>query len=435
MERSVWVLIHRWAGLAMTGFLIVVGLTGSLLAFLPELNRTLTPNLFPPDRGGVPLRAAFLAETAERLVPQGLINGVYLGTPGTAMVHVAPRIESADDEPSPLPFNQLFLDPYTAEEFGRRWAGGLPDGLDNLMPFIYELHEALALGEIGAWILGAVALIWSVDCFVAFYLTLPARRKDSHATQGYAAIAVNAPASSGSSVHTSNPTRSFWQRWKPAWKIRWRAGSYRLNFDLHRAGGLWVWAALLMFAWSSVGFNMSSVYRPVMQRLFDFDPESIWTMPPLAKPLEQPQLGWQQAQDIAERLLDEQARLHGFSVEKPIALYLNRRLGFYAYWVRSSLDIQDEDKNGATVIAVDANSGELKGLHLPTGQRSGNTLSRWLVELHMARVFGMPYKIFVCILGLMIVMLSVTGVVIWLRKRRAKRTRAFRRAPPMAEFE
>jgi uncharacterized iron-regulated membrane protein len=36
----------------------------------------------------------------------------------------------------------------------------------------------------------------------------------------------------------------------------------------------------------------------------------------------------------------------------------------------------------------------------------------------MANVFGLPYRLFVCFLGLVIVMLSVTGVVIWSKKRR-----------------
>lgn len=34
--RPFWVLVHRYAGLAMTVFLIIVGLTGSLLAFYSE---------------------------------------------------------------------------------------------------------------------------------------------------------------------------------------------------------------------------------------------------------------------------------------------------------------------------------------------------------------------------------------------------------------
>ena len=42
------------------------------------------------------------------------------------------------------------------------------------MPFIYSLHFKLALGMTGFWIMGIVALVWTLDCFVGFYLTLPA---------------------------------------------------------------------------------------------------------------------------------------------------------------------------------------------------------------------------------------------------------------------
>ncbi|MCQ4191088.1 PepSY domain-containing protein, partial [Methylocystis suflitae] len=52
MTRSFWVSLHRWAGLSMAGFLILVGLTGSLLAFGHELNHWLTPNLYPGPHAG-----------------------------------------------------------------------------------------------------------------------------------------------------------------------------------------------------------------------------------------------------------------------------------------------------------------------------------------------------------------------------------------------
>lgn len=34
MTRQFWVLMHRYAGLYLAGFLILTGLTGSILAFL-----------------------------------------------------------------------------------------------------------------------------------------------------------------------------------------------------------------------------------------------------------------------------------------------------------------------------------------------------------------------------------------------------------------
>jgi uncharacterized iron-regulated membrane protein len=65
--------------------------------------------------------------------------------------------------------------------------------------------------------------------------------------------------------------------------------------------------------------------------------------------------------------------------------------------------------------------GALRHLELPTGERRGNTISAWLSPLHLANGFGLPYRIFVCVLGLVITMLSVTGIYTWWKKRRARR--------------
>ena len=90
----------------------------------------------------------------------------------------------------------------------------------------------------------------------------------------------------------------------------------------------------------------------------------------------------------------------------------------YIYTVRSSRDIQD--RRGRTRLVFDANNGELKQLQLPTGQHSGVTVTMWLNALHDANVFGLPYRIFVSVLGLLIVMLAMTGIYIWWKKRSAR---------------
>ena len=72
------------------------------------------------------------------------------------------------------------------------------------------------------------------------------------------------------------------------------------------------------------------------------------------------------------------------------------------------------------MINFDADTGELISFEAPTGEHSGNTVTNWLRALHMADVFGLPYRIFVCVLGLIITMLSVTGVYIWWKKRCAR---------------
>ena len=42
------------------------------------------------------------------------------------------------------------------------------------MGFIYDLHTSLTTRTDWGWrFVGAVALLWTIDCFVAFFLTLP----------------------------------------------------------------------------------------------------------------------------------------------------------------------------------------------------------------------------------------------------------------------
>ncbi|WP_082880885.1 PepSY domain-containing protein [Methylomonas sp. DH-1] len=53
--RSFWVLLHRYAGLVMTAFLIVVSISGSLLAFLPELEALINPQWLVQTVDGKPL--------------------------------------------------------------------------------------------------------------------------------------------------------------------------------------------------------------------------------------------------------------------------------------------------------------------------------------------------------------------------------------------
>ena len=50
------------------------------------------------------------------------------------------------------------------------------------------------------------------------------------------------------------------------------------------------------------------------------------------------------------------------------------------------------------------------------------------MALHMAMVFGFPMKIFVSLMGLTMATVPVTGVIVWWRKRRARRRFAERPA-------
>lgn len=408
--RRAFVVLHRYIGLTIALFLIVVGLTGCLLAFQPELNRLLTPHLFPPERTSRPLLSiGALAERAELLEPHARIYLVDLGVPETVLVRYEPRqTTNANGFDTPQSgYGELFLDPIEGKERGRRFVGtGLPTGIDNLMPFIFRLHYNLSLANMGQWLLGLAALLWTIDCFVSFYLTLPAHAR----------------------THDAGKRKSFLGRWKTAWRIKRQASAYRINFDLHRAGGLWFWLASLVFAWSSVYMNLhDEVYAPTTRLVLDYPPP-YWELSSQPHSMQRPAMSWRQAHETAERLMTEQGILHGVSVERPLALRLDRARHQYVYTVRSSRDIQE--RRGRTRLVFDASTGALKQLQLPTGQHSGTTVTMWLNALHDANVaiLGLPYRIFVCALGLVTTMVSITGVYIWWKKRVARAKQAARLA-------
>jgi uncharacterized iron-regulated membrane protein len=395
MARRFFVWLHRWVGLVMVGFLVVVGLTGSLLAFNMELERVFAPQFFAKAPAGAsPLDLATLAERAQALVPQGRLVYLARAAPDQTRAYFEPRENPETHAPYDLGFTEFFVDPFTGAELGRRRNADISQGVINLMPFVYELHWRLVLGDLGQWTLGIIAFAWTIDCFVGFYLTLP---------------------------HT---TTAFWRRWKPAWLIKHNASFYRLNFDLHRAAGLWLWAMLFVFAWSSVMMDMRRpIYEWVMGSLFDFTSRiDDYDLLP-KRETTKPRLDWRAAQSAGQGLLALEASKRGFTMGRPLSLQYMREYNVYSYEQRSSIDVVDASRYGGGVsVTLDGDTGALVSLTLPRGQRLGNTIENWLYALHMGLVFGMPYRILVCALGLVIAMLSFTGVYIWWKKRRARKS-------------
>lgn len=398
--RAFWVMVHRWAGLTLALFLAVAGLTGSLLPWIEELEAATAPELHNSSWTGTPDPLRVREEVLARY-PGAALDFLPLSVePGKALrlhLHWLDPKTGLEREHGPgVPeWDDLFLNPVTGEEQGRREWGNIAQGQKNLMPFLYRLHYSLALDTFGTLIFGIAALVWTVDCFVGFYLTLPPK----------------AP----------KPARtSFLDRWRPSWRIRWKSTPYKLNFDLHRAGGLWLWPLLLVFAWSSVSFNLPQVHVPVMQALGAQDPRLILEESALAVPRNNPLLDFRAATERARQLAEQESMKQGLVPleEGESWLWHVPTSGMYVYGFTTAADIGHH--GGGTGIAFDSNTGKMKAVYWPSGVNGTNTFSNWLTALHMAQVFGLPYRIFVSMLGLLVTMLSVTGVVIWLKKRSAR---------------
>ncbi|HET8760129.1 MAG TPA: PepSY-associated TM helix domain-containing protein, partial [Nitrospiria bacterium] len=236
MRRPFWVLVHRYAGLAMAIFLTIAGLTGTVIAFNHELDEWLNPALFTTPSTGEPLPTVELIARVERANPQFRVGYAPLrADPGhTVVMWGDPRVDSATGKPFALDYNNVFVDPVTGTVVGKRLWGACCLEREHLIPFLYQLHYSMHLpGLWGIWIMGIVGMIWIVDNFVGAYLTLPVRHARFEGVVG----------------------KPWWRRWTPAWRVKADASRYRLNVDLHPSG-LWFWGLLLIMAVSSVSLNL-----------------------------------------------------------------------------------------------------------------------------------------------------------------------------------
>jgi len=389
MVRAHFVWLHRWTGLLMAAFLLLEGLTGSVLAFRHSVEELIAPELFAAHRSDAPtLPLGTLAERAEELTPEARV-GYFWVDDRQAVMRMLPRGEPSKAWPAALAFDHLFLDPWTGQELGRRLDGDLSQGRINLVPFLYRLHMNLALGEAGAWVLGIVALAWTIDCFLGFYLTLP--RAIAH----------------------------FLRRWKPAWSVKHPATAIRVSYDIHRAGGLWLWPLLFVFGWSSVMFNLPAVYEPVTARLFDYrsDPDMLKSLP--LHPNATPRLTWNDAERRGAELMARIAKRDGFTIVHPYGMAYIPEFGVYTYAVGSDLNL--EAHGWATSLWLDGDTGDLVSADIPRNEPRGNYVGLWLRALHFADLRdSVLYRFIVCVLGFVIAALSVTGAYIWLRKLSAR---------------
>jgi uncharacterized iron-regulated membrane protein len=174
-----------------------------------------------------------------------------------------------------------------------------------------------------------------------------------------------------------------------------------------------------VFAISGFAINMPDIYENALTRVAPY--EDVEERAALEQPLVNPAISWPQALALGQRYMDAEAREEGFTINRPTALIYRREQGVYYYRVHSSRDVV---RYGETTVAIDGQSGALIGAEIPTGKLAGNTFTSWIKGLHMAMVWGLPWRIFVSIMGLVVVTLSITGVLIWLRKRRARHRRA-----------
>ena len=424
--RNIFVLVHRWAGLFTAVFLFIAGLTGAVISWDHELDEWLNPHLFdaPTAGSGKPnLDPLDLIAKVEAADPHAVVTFLPLQYEDghNASLSVEPRLDPKTGELYPIAYNQAFVDPASGDIVGKRYWGQISLDTENLLPFLYKLHYSMhipAFANIdrwGVWFMGLVGIVWLFDCFVGFYLTLPARTRRGP-TRADAEAMLDEPL-----PETSR--RSWWQRWKPAWQIKRGASSYRLNLDLHRAFGLWLWALLLIIAFTSVSMNLGNeVVRPVLSTISSLTPDAFddRSPAPLNKPIEP-------AVPFATAIANAKAEaLRRGWTEPPGGAYYGRLYGIYAIMFHNPGDEHGSGGLGVKMLFIDGKSGALAGGRVPLEGTGADIFMQLQFPLHSGRIAGIPGRITLSIMGIVVAMLALTGIVIWFKKRQARIASAWR---------
>lgn len=403
MTRRFWVALHRYAGMYLAVFLVVAGLTGTILAFDPQISNTLNPELSRlPIQDRPMLDPLTLRERALAIEPHARIDFVEMNPgPGDVSAFIlVPRNDPATGKPYTLVTSELYMNPYTGRESGRiDNSDGWPLCRQTFLRFIFGLHCELGFGRIGGILFGVAALIWTFDCFIGFFLTLPRISAD---------------------IPGAGPRRPWWVRWGPSWRFVWSGRAYRINFSLHRALGLWLWPLLLIFAVSSVDFNLPQVYEPTMRWLFHTTPMMV-AMPASEKRLDDPALGWRQAAAVGQTLAEQQARAHGFQLHRaPGSLYFSYDpdSGTYSYAAHGERDIGSHTPS--ITVVFDGNTGALRSASFARDVNAGDTFTNWVGAIHGATVGGMAGRIAVALTGVLIPVLALGGLYLWWKKRSSR---------------
>jgi len=328
--RSILVLLHRYIGLATAIFLFLAGITGSILAFHHELDEWLNPEFYHTTSEGPVLAPGTLVERVEQANPR--MQVWYMEFPSeaghAALMALVPRNDPATGKPyGERPVVQ-YIDAVSGHPVGTRYWGECCFSRKNFVPFILEFHYNLSLpGNWGLWLMGIVAIAWVIDCFVSLVLTFPRGRP-------------------------------FFSKWWTSWKIK----RQRMNHDVHRAGGLWLWLLLTPVAVSSVAMNLpEQVFKPV------------------------------------------------------VSLFSSFEYNFYG------AGFGEHDSNqGNAWLFFHGTDGRLLGQEISGQGTLGQQFHLLQPAIHGGRILGLPGRILIAVLGVAIAVLSATGVVIWWRKRRAR---------------
>ena len=379
--------IHTWAGVGAGLYLAMMGLTGSLSVFLPELRNTVV----------TPVQAV---AGQQRLSLQSLQSNIEKSNSGLRLYRVYPgqtavQADRFEEQTEDKTIREIIVDPYSA----RILIYGKKDV--TFYDWVRDLHANLLSGETGKRINGFGGVLLLLTGFTGIVVWWPGRR---HVRVGTFRI----------SAHT---------------------GWHRLSFDLHRLAGVLILLPLSVAAVTGVGLAFPRVTGNVVSAVLG--PESGVFSVKSAKPGEQ-----KTAMEKAGRKADNQtggdnnaasrkhARLDDIvKVAReqvpgatPVRIQApTGKSGGYVVWMHLPGDWRDEGDNR---VLVDGDSATLLGVQLGRNRVLSSRVIEGATAIHYGQFGGTLTRVFAVLVGLTLPLLYITGMALWWRRVSRQRPKA-----------
>lgn len=376
--RRIWLKAHLYLGLSLGLLLALLGLTGSFLVFNHAIDEWLNPGLLRaarPDAPRAPL-AAITDAVAAATGDQAPTGRLLLPPRHPGGVFVVYHTEKSGDD---YHLTEIHVDPTTAAVLGRRVWG------EYFVSWIYVLHSHLHAGDAGEAAVGlaGVGLLISVGTGLILW----------------------------------------WPIWrKGGLRAATRIKRSRLNFDLHKTGGVASSLALAVVAFSGVYMVFPGWFRPVLAVVAPLTPFVPVQNPP--------------APAGATAEITPDAALAAAQTHFPAAR-----------WVATSLPVAPTDPYvvtfrrpgevrrtwGRCVAWVDRHTGATLRVQDGHTQTAGDVFADWQFPLHNGEAGGLLGRWLVFLTGLTPTLLGVTGTALWWRKRRSRARQQARKVVVRAE--
>jgi uncharacterized iron-regulated membrane protein len=390
IRRKFWLQVHVYLGLFAGVILSVVGLTGCILVFFEELQEILNAEQIvisaPPESQRNLLPLDEIITSAEMAKPKGSkFYSIYYPRAPEFAYKLQYRVRAPEQDNNGSGY-YIFVNPYTAKVTGvqfwyfadgkRYW--GIP-----FVSFIMQLHYCLLLGDMGEIAVGILAALSIISVLSGLILWWPLTGK-----------------------------------FKQALTFKRHASAVRFNFDLHKTVGFYLTIVLLPVLFSGVYFNLPDRVNVVLKQLSPITRDNPWSGLGKTQYKSKSQLG----QKTAPYAAIETVVQSGYPSGKLWHLYAPKdETGVYVVQKRDADDLSLFI--GYRDFVIDQYSGEILASYQSGTGNNGDVFLDWQWPLHSGQAFGWTGRILVFLSGLACPVLFVTGVIRWLQKRRAKRTK------------